>query len=98
MMSDITDHDWSRLKARVIAGWCQGKTHDDEWNACLWGAISDCFENKFPDIVNVLKAVLHPKYNNNLITFNDDFNTTKQDVLDLIDIAKEYCNDRKDQA
>lgn len=97
----MLDAKWQRLYDRIKAGWCQGQSfwRDLEGNVthcCLVGALS--FEDDSDVRVHMIEGLsqqLPVKYNNNLVTFNDDFNTTKQDVLNLIEKAKDHDR-RKD--
>lgn len=97
--STIAD-DLVRARSELVArGWCKHVLQDYEGNICALGAVhmaiigrsdlsfnDDGFE-RCTDAQRVLAAVLEDRFLKSVSAFNDDIDTTQQDVLNLFDKA-----------
>jgi hypothetical protein len=76
-------------KDRVQQGWCQNALRNIYGDVCLAGALLEITGSFYLPVVHALQETIddYPSLLNtrNLVMFNDDPHTTKQDVLNAIE-------------
>lgn len=75
-------------RSNVKRGWCQEKARDEVGNVCLVRAIGDVIQPRVADFRLELRLLDHLRetlHGISPIKFNDHPDTTKRDVLDLLE-------------